>query len=172
MTTSKKASVRFTLDIPSRKIVGSKASFDKAGKGQGPIYDELARLMALHPDFGFEVKVPVKRSAKPKQTYKGMDLPFMMDFASAMNDAAFRSKMELVVKFANNAGKKVYPIANVVGKRLFLEHYAKWNGKPFNYAVACEIVDKFRFNGIITEATNPAASVENTESNETLKKAS
>ena len=156
MTTSKKASVRFTLNIPSRKIVGSKASFDKAGKGQGPIYDELARLMALHPDFGFEVKVPVKRSAKPKQTYKGMDLPFMLDFASAVNDAAFHSKMELVVKFAKNAGKKVYPIA----KRLFLDHYAQWNGKPFDYAVACEIVKNYRFEGIITEATKDAVSVE------------
>ena len=158
----KSTTVRFTLNIPSRVIVGSKASFDKAGKGQGPVYDELARLMALHPDFGFEVKVPAKRSAKPKQTYKGMDVDFMLDYASAVGEPAFRQKMELVVKFTKEARKKVYPIV----KRLFLKHYATVDGKPFDYAAACDVVSEFRFNGIITEAT---ASVVNTKSNANLE---
>lgn len=163
--TTTSSSNRFHINFANKTIVGSKASFDKAGKGFGPIYEELASLMAKHPDFGFEVKVPAKRSAKPKQTYKGMDVPFMLDYASAVNDAAFRSKMELVVKFANNAGKKVYPIA----KRLFLTHYAPGETERFDYAEACEIVKKFRFEGIITEATKDAASVVNTKSNANLE---
>ncbi len=155
---------RFTLDIPNRVIVGSKASFDKAGKGQGPVYDELARLMALHPNFGFEVKVPEQRSAKPKQTYKGMDIPFMLDYASAVGEADFRQKMELVERFAKNADKKVYPIV----KRLFLTHYAPGETERFAYEKAKAIVRNYRFEGIITGATSHIVSVDDPNSNETL----
>lgn len=56
--TTNSSSVRFTLNFVNKTIVGTKASFDKASKGFGPIYDELAVLMAKHPTYDFEVKTP------------------------------------------------------------------------------------------------------------------
>ena len=40
----KKHAVRFTVDFINQKIIGTKASFDKASKGFGPIYEELADM--------------------------------------------------------------------------------------------------------------------------------
>ena len=54
MTTN--SSVRFTLDVFKKTISGTKASFDKASKGEGPIYEELARKMAAHPDYKLVIK--------------------------------------------------------------------------------------------------------------------
>ena len=44
--TTNSSSVRFTLNFVAKTIVGTKASFTKAGKGFGPAYDELVALMA------------------------------------------------------------------------------------------------------------------------------
>lgn len=148
MTNTTSSSNRFHINFADKTIVGSKASFDKAGKGFGPIYEELARLISLYPDYGFEVKVPETRSAKPKQTYKGMDVPFMLDYCSAVDDEAFRSKLDLVRKFAKNTGKKVYPIA----KRLFLNHFA-----DFNFAKAKKTVAEYRANKMVRDAEAEAA---------------
>lgn len=40
-TTSSKSAVRFTIDFFNKTITGTKASFDKAGKGFGAEYEEL-----------------------------------------------------------------------------------------------------------------------------------
>ena len=36
------STVRFTINFIKKQIIGTKASFDKASKGSGPIYEELA----------------------------------------------------------------------------------------------------------------------------------
>ena len=61
---------RFSYDFVAKTIIGTKASFDKASKGFGPVYEELADEMAKQPTFKCVVKAP-KQPAKVKQTYKG-----------------------------------------------------------------------------------------------------
>ncbi len=155
ITTNNSSSVRFSLIFANKTIVGSKASFDKAGKGFGPVYDELVALMAKHPDFACVVKEP-KKPAKPKQTYAGMDIDFMLDYASAVNQADFRIQMERVRDFTKNNGGSVYPIV----KRMFLEHYAPEANRRFAYAAAKAIVSEYRYKGIITAATTHSVPVE------------
>ena len=140
------SSVRFTLNFANKTIVGTKASYTKAGKGFGSVYDELAALMAKHPDFSFEIKEP-KKPAKPKQTYKGMNVKFMLDYASAVGEARFRTDMEAVRDFTKKSDGSVYPII----KRMFLEHYAPEENKRFAYAMAKKIVRDYRYNGIISK---------------------
>ncbi len=146
--TTNSSSVRFTFNFGAKTIVGTKASFDKASKGYGPIYEELTRKMAEHPTFGIEVKAP-KKPAKEKQTYKGMDVKFMLDYASAVGEASFRADMEAVRDFAKSADKSVYPLI----KRMFMEHYAPATDVRFAYAAAKVIVSNYRYKGIITAAT-------------------
>lgn len=57
-------SPRFTLNFANQTIVGTKASFDKASKGTGPIYGELVALIEKHPTFGFTIKEQEKHSTK------------------------------------------------------------------------------------------------------------
>lgn len=147
MTTNNRT-VRFTLNFADNTIVGTKASFNKAGKGYGPVYDELADLMARHPDYKCVVKEP-KKPEKDKQTYKGMNVKFMLDYAAAVGEASFRADMVKVRDFTKKNGGSVYPIV----KRMFLEHYAPEADRRFAYAAAKAIVRKFRYEGIITAAT-------------------
>ena len=146
--TTNSSSVRFTLVFADKTIVGTKASFTKAGKGFGPEYEELVALMAKHPDYECAVKEP-KKPAKGKQTYKGMDISFMLDYASAVGQPEFRSKMVNVRDFVKGNDGSVYPTV----KRMFLEHFAPEANRRFAYNAAKVIVSNYRFKGIITEAT-------------------
>ena len=153
------ASVRFTLNFSAKTIVGTKASFDKASKGFGPIYEELAALMAKHPTYGVEIKEP-KKAVKDKQTYAGMDVKFMLDYAAAVGQDDFRAKMVKVRDFTKASGNSVYPIV----KRMFLEHFAPEANRRFAYNAAKVIVSEYRYKGIITAATShtePVAEDEN-----------
>ena len=67
----------FVVDFFNSKIIGTKASFNKASKGNGPAYEELTALIARHPDFKLVVKEPKKHTTKAKRTYNGMDFDFM-----------------------------------------------------------------------------------------------
>ena len=55
-------SERFIIDFINKKIIGTKASFDKASKGSGAIYEELATKVAKHPAFELVIKEQKKRS--------------------------------------------------------------------------------------------------------------
>ena len=77
MTTATASSIRFTLDVFNKTISGTKASFDKASKGFGPIYEELAEKVAKHPTFALIVKEQKKHTTKAKRTYNGMDFDFI-----------------------------------------------------------------------------------------------
>ena len=149
------SSVRFTLNFANNTIVGTRASFAKASKGFGPIYDELAELMAKHPTYTVEVKEP-KKAGKAKQTYEGMDVKFMLDYAAAVGQPDFRAAMVKVRDFTKEMGGSVYPIV----KRMFLEHYAPEANRRFAYAAAKAIVSEYRYKGIITAATTHSVPVE------------
>ena len=161
--TTNSSSVRFTLNFSAKTIVGTKASFDKASKGFGPVYDELTAMMAKHPTYGVEIKEP-KKPAKDKQTYKGMDIPFMLDYAAAVGQADFRADMVKVRDFTKASGNSVYPIV----KRMFLEHFVRGENVRFAYNAAKVIVSEYRYKGIITAAIShtepvPEATEGNTE---------
>ncbi len=127
-------SIRFTLDFVNKAIVGTKASFDKASKGYGPIYEELAEKMAKHPDFTVKIKAP-KTPAKPKQTYAGMDIPFMRDFLIAMGDSITLKTLDDAIAYAKKMGMSKYPLA----KRVFFDTY-----DCFDFADAKLKVDEYR----------------------------
>ena len=114
---------RFTLKFIEKKIVGTKASFDKASKGFGPIYEELAAKMAAHPDYEIEIVAP--KSNKERQVYPGMDISFMRDYIAAKEDTVFSEKFEKVLIFAGNSKKSKYPIA----KKFFLKQYGPADDK-------------------------------------------
>ena len=101
MKNLKEKNVRFIVDFLNKQIVGTKASFDKASKGSGPIYEELARKVASHPDFAFETILP-KNPPKEKETYKGMDIAWIRSYIEMVDDKKFAEKIEKV------KGMKVY----------------------------------------------------------------
>ena len=61
--TNEKITVRFTIDFFDQKIIGTKASFNKAAKGFGSEYEELAAKMAAHPNFELVVKEQKHKSS-------------------------------------------------------------------------------------------------------------
>jgi len=140
-------SPRFSFNFPNRTIVGTKASFDKAGKGTGSAYEELVAMMEKQPTFGFEVKAP-KKPAKPKQTYKGMDIPFILDYLAAIGDNKTLKRMNDVMDYAKENKLKKYPLVKY-------ELFAAYN--EFNYNDAKEIVSVYRHKKIVEMATAEAA---------------
>lgn len=143
-------SVRFHYDFAAKTIWGTKASFDKASKGFGPVYDELAEKMAKHPTFTCVVKAP-KQPTKAKQTYKGMDIPFMVDFLTATDDNITLKTLNDVIDYAEKMGKSKYPLA----KRVFFDTY-----DCFDYVDAKRIVDEYRHQQTLEKANAMAAALE------------
>ena len=86
-TTSTNSAVRFTIDFFKQTIIGTKASFAKAGKGFGPEYEELTAKMAAHPTFTLTVKEQKHKATSAKKTYEGMDFKFMEDYIATFEDA-------------------------------------------------------------------------------------
>ena len=135
------ATVRFTVDFVAKKISGTKASFDKAKKGSGPIYEELARKVASHPDFTIEVIASKKPAAsKPREVYKGLSIEFMRAYLEMEGNAALAEKLEKVITFATKNRKKPYPLV----KKYFLKQFADSNGNiNFDYAKAKADVEEY-----------------------------
>ena len=129
---------RFVLNFFDKTITGTTASFNKASKGSGPIYEELAAKMAAHPDFKLVKKEP--KSNKERQVYKGMDIDFMRDYITVKNDAAFAEKFEKVLAFAENSNKSKYPLA----KKFFLKQY-----DDFKFDEAKVLVEEYRVNNTL-----------------------
>lgn len=144
MATTTKA--RFYLDFGNRKIVGSKASFAKASKGSGDIYNQLAALIENHPTFTFEVKEPEK-PAKRRQTYKGMDYSFILDYLSAVEDTTTLKTVNDVIAFAKAMKKHSYPYV----KRVLFDAYPK-----FDYSSAKKIVNNYRHKQMMIKANKRA----------------
>ena len=133
---------RFNYDFIEKKIVGTKASFDKASKGFGPIYEELAAKMAAHPDF--EIKIVAPKSNKERQVYHGMDIDFMRDYLVATN-SDYVAQFDKIITFAENNKKSKYPLA----KKYFLKQYTDKDGNvTFNYEDAKMIVENYRIGKV------------------------
>ena len=138
-TTSSKSAVRFTIDFFKKSITGTKASFDKAGKGFGPEYEELTAKMAAHPDFKLEVKEQKSKTTKSKRTYEGMDYKFMEDYIATFEDASMVKEYEAVKQMAEDCGTKAYPLT----KKWFLGKFSDMEG-GFDMDAAKKDIADFR----------------------------
>ena len=131
-----KSNVRFTINFFEQTITGTKASFNKAGKGFGPEYEELTSKMAAHPTFSLVVKEQKSKSTKAKKTYEGLDFTFMENYIATLANTAEISKKYNEVKAMAKATKiAVYPFT----KKWFLETF-----KDFDMEAAKEAIYNHR----------------------------
>lgn len=129
-TTSTMATIseRFIIDFINKQIIGTKASFDKASKGTGAIYEELATKVVKHPDFKLVVKEQKKHISKPKKVYDGLTFEFMEQYIAIKDDAERVMRVYEAVKNTSKSMKMgVYPTT----KKWFLNKY-----KGFDMATA------------------------------------
>lgn len=144
-TTSTNTTVRFTINFFGKQIIGTKASFDKAGKGFGAEYEELIAKMNAHPDFELVIKEQKHRSAKAKKTYDGLDFALMEDYISIQEDAdTIKKEYKAVKEKAKTCGISVYPFT----KKWFLKKF-----ENFDVDTAKEAISDYR----MSEATATAA---------------
>ena len=149
---SKKNAARFVINFVDKTITGTKASFDKAGKGEGAIYEELAAKVAAHPDFELVVKEQKKRSSKAKETYDGLNFDLMKKFIAIQpNSASLMNGYEGAKKMAKEIGSSVYPFT----KKWFLGQF-----KDFNVAEARKAISDHNVS-LVAAYTAATPSVEN-----------
>ena len=138
--TNEKITVRFTIVFFGHKIIGTKASFNKAAKGYGPEYDELSAKMAAHPTFELVEKEQKHKSTRAKKTYDGLDFPFMRAYILTRPDSDILMKeYEEVKKVAKSSGTKTYPLT----KKWFLGKFGT-EEKPFDMDEAREAINAYR----------------------------
>ncbi len=155
--------VFFHIDFINKKIIGTKASFNKAGKGIGKEYEELARKVAAHPDFELEVKVPKHKSNKAKQTYDGLNFAFIEAYINTLENAAdILNEYNKVKKFADDSKLKVYPMV----KKWFLQKFSS-EENPFDMAAAKEAISNHNLDRAVSSvaANEEARSEEIAENN-------
>lgn len=145
-----KTSARFTIDFINRKIVGTKASFDKASKGEGAIYEELASKIAKHPDFTLKVKEQKKHITRAKRVYDGMDFTFMEAYIETRNNAEqIMKEYKAVKQMAKNSGTSVYPFT----KKWFLGEFDS-NNQGFDMDEAKKEIADYRIaKAVLTTTT-------------------
>ena len=135
---NKKNAARFVINFVDKTITGTKASFAKAGKGDGAIYEELASKIAAHPDFTLKVKEQKKRSVKAKQTYDGLNFPLMEKYIAIQdNSEDLMLAYNGAKKMAKDTGSSVYPFV----KKWFLGQF-----KDFDVAEAKSAITDYRLN--------------------------
>ena len=141
--------VRFTVDFINKKIVGTQASFDKASKGFGPAYEELADKVARHPDFGMLVKEQQKHTTKAKRTYNGMNFDFMEAYIETRKNAEqLMAEYKAVKAKAEEWGMSVYPFT----KKWFLGEFDP-DCEGFDMEKAQEEISDFRMAKAVLSAT-------------------
>ena len=151
--TANNNTVRFTIDFINKKIVGTQASFDKASKGFGPIYEELAEKMSKHPDFNVLVKEQKKHTTKAKRTYDGMDFDFMEAYIETRKNAETLMEEYLnVKKFAKENKMSVYPFT----KKWFLGEFDP-DGLGFDMEKAQKEISDYRMAMAVLGAADEAA---------------
>ncbi|MBR2929259.1 MAG: hypothetical protein IKC24_08920 [Oscillospiraceae bacterium] len=132
--------VRFTVDFINKKIIGTKASFDKASTGFGPIYEELADKVAKHPDFALVVKEQKQRINRAKRDYNGMDYDFIKEYIEIQPKATtLMAEYESVKKFAKENKMSVYPFV----KKWFLGEFDP-DKNGFDMAKAKKAISDYR----------------------------
>ena len=157
--TTEKMNARFTINFFKKTIVGTQASFNKAAKGFGEEYDELAAKMAAHPEFSLEIKEQKHQTTKAKQTYDGLDFPFMEAYIETLADATLKmAEYKAVKKMAKDCGTKPYPMT----KKWFLKTFGT-KENPFDMDKAQEAIYAYR----IQKAEKEAAAALSAESSNT-----
>ena len=146
----------FSVDFFARTISGTKASFNKASKGNGPAYEELASLTAKHPEFKLAIKEPKKHTTKAKRTYNGMDFPFMEAYIETRSNAKQLMKdYKAVKKMAETVGISVYPFT----KKWFLGEFDP-NGEGFDMDAAKKAISDYRMEKAILGVNEATATDE------------
>ena len=155
----------FTVNFFDNTISGTKASFNKASKGNGPAYEELTNLIARHPGFELVVKEPKKHTTKAKRTYNGMDFDFMEAYIETrVNAKQLMEEYEAVKKEAEDSKISVYPLT----KKWFLGEFDP-DKQGFDMEKAKkEISDYLIAKAVISATPAPAVDDEN-QSNEQSK---
>ena len=133
------SSVRFNINFFNNNITGTKASFNKAGKGFGPEYEELTSKMAAHPDFTLVVKEQKTKTTKAKRTYEGMDYKFMEDYIATFEDETMVKAYKAVKQMAEDCGTKAYPLV----KKWFLSKFSDMEG-GFDMEAAKKDISDYR----------------------------
>lgn len=129
--------MRFAIDFIGKRIIGTKASFDKASKGNGAIYEELAEKIAKHPSFELVIKEQKQHITKAKKTYENLTFKLMEDFISIQENAKETlSEYEAVKKMAKNAGRSIYPIT----KKWFLSVYEDFDVEDAKRAIRDSLI--------------------------------
>ena len=140
MNTNKNMNVRFTIDFINKSIIGTKSSFNKAGKGFGAEYEELAAKMAAHPDFKLVEKEQKHKSAKAKRTYDGLDFDFMEAYIEIQPASEkLKNEYESVKQMAANCGTSKYPLT----KKWFLGKFGT-EDQPFDMEQARKEIADYR----------------------------
>ena len=158
---SSNSNVRFTLDFFKKTITGTKASFNQANKGFGPVYEELTAKMAAHPDFELRGKEQKAKTTKSKRTYEGMDFKFMEDYIATFEDASMVKAYEAVKQMAKDCGTKSYPLV----KKWFLAKFSDMEG-GFDMEAAKKDIANYRIakaQASILEVVSAAAADEQDE---------
>ena len=137
---NKKNGTRFVINFIDKTITGTKASFDKAGKGEGEIYIELADKMAAYPKYKLVIKAQKKRSTKTKQTYDGLNFDLMEKFIKIQDDSETLLRAYNGAKMmADKVGTSKYPFV----KKWFLAQF-----KDFDVAKAKEAISDYRISQV------------------------
>ena len=162
MNTNKNMNVRFTIDFINKSIIGTKSSFNKAGKGFGAEYEELAAKMAAHPGFELVVKEQKHKSTKAKRTYDGLDFDFMEAYIEMQTDAQkLKNEYKSVKQMAVNCGSSKYPLT----KKWFLGEFSDMEG-GFDMEAAKKDIANYRIakaQASILEVVSAAAAAEQNE---------
>ena len=140
MNTNKNMNVRFTIDFINKSIIGTKSSFNKAGKGFGAEYEELAAKMAAHPDFKLVEKEQKHKSTKAKRTYDGLDFDFMEAYIEIQPASEkLKNEYESVKQMAVKCGSSKYPMT----KKWFLGKFGT-EDQPFDMEQARKEISDYR----------------------------
>ena len=135
---NEKKNVRFIVDFLNKKIIGTKASFDKASKGYGEIYEELASKVAAHPEFVLDVKEQKHRSNKKKETYPGLNYNFIEAYINTRSNAEYLMReYQSVKEFAEASSRSAYPIV----KKWFLGEFESFDMDKAKNAIAEHLID-------------------------------
>ena len=144
---TKKNATRFVINFVDKKIIGTQASFNKASKGNGSVYEELADKIAAHPEFELVIKEQKKRSNKAKQTYDGLNFDLMEKYIKIQPDA------ETLLRAYNGAKKmakdtvgSVYPFT----KKWFLGQFENFDVVKARKAISDHYVSKVEQNAAAT----------------------
>lgn len=144
---NKKNAARFAINFVDKTITGTKASFNKAGKGVGAIYLELATKMAAHPDFELKIKEQKKSSNKAKQTYDGLNFELMEKFITIQDDSeSLMRAYNGAKKMADDTGTSKYPFV----KKWFLSQFENFDVSKAKEAISDYYISKVDQNTAAT----------------------